>query len=60
MYLSSAANTVVRLKKQQYVVKRVFLFLVSAKKLRKVETAITTLLWNDVSKLGGLSDEALV
>jgi hypothetical protein len=36
------------------------LFLVSAKKLKKAETVTTTLLWNDVSKLGEISDEALV
>jgi hypothetical protein len=60
MFPRSAASTVARAKKRLYVVKRVFSFLVSAKKLKKAETVTTTLLWNDVSKLGEISDEALV
>jgi len=58
MYLSSAASTVVRLKTRLWKANRESLSPVSVKKLKKAETGTTTLLWNDVSKLGDLSDDA--
>ncbi len=60
MFQRSAASTVARAKKPLWKANKGSLFLVSAKKLKKAETETTTLLWNDVSKLGEISDEALV